>query len=59
MVRWAEEERTQEEREGGEKKLGHSNLDASSKAICSDGERGREEEENKELKSISAKEGMA
>ena len=61
MQRWAEEEKAKDresEREEG-KKLGHSNLDASSKAICSDGERGREEEENKELKSISAKEGMA
>lgn len=60
MQRRAGEERRKREREREEgKKLGHSNLDASSKAICSDGERGREEEENKELKSISAKEGMA
>lgn len=46
-------------RKRGKKKLGHSNLDASSKAICLDGEWGTEEEENKELKSISTKEGMA
>lgn len=44
---------------GSGRKVGHSNLDASSKAICSDGERGEEEEENKELKSILAKEETA
>lgn len=54
-----EEERPEDEAEGGEKKLGHPDLAASSKAICSDGKWGREEEENKELKSISANKGMA
>lgn len=56
MQRWAEEQRTRQRERA---KLGHSNLDASSKAICSDGAQEREEEENKELKSISTKEGMA
>lgn len=54
-----EEERPGDETEGGEKKLGHADLAASSKAICSDGKWGREEEENKELKSISANKGTA
>lgn len=53
MQRWEDEKRPEDE----EKKLGHSNLDVSSKVICS--ERRVEQEENKELKSISAKDGMA
>lgn len=44
----------------GREKVGHSNLDASSTAICSEGTREKEKEEkNKGLKSISTKEGMA